>query len=169
MTIPYKSAMHILERYWLFLFILCWYYLSTMKYVCILCVDGYTISVCDMTQTYDSLWLFAANVFHPLGQELLSLISLSYDTDVMPCLYIHWNRKEVILITLLSLAAVYVVVVVKSVFKIGNVNAFHDDVIKWKHFPRYWPFVWRIHQHQWIPCTKASEAELWYFLWSAPE
>ena len=19
----------------------------------------------------------------------------------------------------------------------------HDDVIKWKHFPRYWPFVWR--------------------------
>ena len=21
----------------------------------------------------------------------------------------------------------------------------HDDVIKWKHFPRYWPFVWRIH------------------------
>ena len=18
----------------------------------------------------------------------------------------------------------------------------HDDVIKWKHFPRYWPFVW---------------------------
>ena len=23
---------------------------------------------------------------------------------------------------------------------------FHDDVIKWKHFPRYWPFVWRIHR-----------------------
>ena len=22
----------------------------------------------------------------------------------------------------------------------------HDDVIKWKHFPRYWPFVWRIHR-----------------------
>ena len=22
----------------------------------------------------------------------------------------------------------------------------HDDVIKWKHFPRYWPFVRRIHQ-----------------------
>ena len=21
----------------------------------------------------------------------------------------------------------------------------HDDVIKWKHFPRYWPFVWGIH------------------------
>ena len=33
-----------------------------------------------------------------------------------------------------------------------------DDVIKWKHFPRYWPFV----------RTKASDAELWC-LWSAPE
>ena len=39
----------------------------------------------------------------------------------------------------------------------------HDDVIKWKHFPHYWPFV-----HQWIPHTKASKAELWCFLWSAP-
>ena len=23
---------------------------------------------------------------------------------------------------------------------------FHDDVIKWKHFPRNWPFVWGIHR-----------------------
>ena len=22
----------------------------------------------------------------------------------------------------------------------------HDDVIKWEHFPRYWPFVWGIHR-----------------------
>ena len=22
----------------------------------------------------------------------------------------------------------------------------HDDVIKWKHFPRYRPFVWGIHR-----------------------
>ena len=31
-----------------------------------------------------------------------------------------------------------------------------DDVIKWWNFPRYW----------WIPRTKASDAELWCFLWS---
>ena len=37
----------------------------------------------------------------------------------------------------------------------------HDGVFKWKHFPRYWPFVRGIHQ--------ASDAELWCFLWSAPE
>ena len=23
---------------------------------------------------------------------------------------------------------------------------YHDDVIKWKHFPRNWPFVWEIHR-----------------------
>ena len=46
---------------------------------------------------------------------------------------------------------------------------FHDDVIKWKHFPRNWPFVREIHRSQWIPHTKASDAELWCFLWSASE
>ena len=25
-------------------------------------------------------------------------------------------------------------------------NKIHDDVIKWKHFPRYWPFVRGIHR-----------------------
>ena len=25
-------------------------------------------------------------------------------------------------------------------------HIFHDDVIKWKHFPRYWPFVRGIHR-----------------------
>ena len=28
----------------------------------------------------------------------------------------------------------------------SRVSIFHDDVIKWKHFPRYWPFVWGIHR-----------------------
>ena len=36
----------------------------------------------------------------------------------------------------------------------------YDDVIKWKHFPRYWPFVRAIHRFRWIPHTKASDAEL---------
>ena len=27
-------------------------------------------------------------------------------------------------------------------------NIYHDDVIKWKHFPRYWPFVRGIHRKQ---------------------
>ena len=46
----------------------------------------------------------------------------------------------------------------------------HDDVIKWKHFPRYWPFVREI--HRWPVVShhiKANDAELWCFLWSATE
>ena len=30
----------------------------------------------------------------------------------------------------------------------------HDDVIKWKHFPRNWPFVRGIHRSRWIPHTQ---------------
>ena len=45
----------------------------------------------------------------------------------------------------------------------------HDDVIKWKHFPRYWPFVREFAGPRTIPHTKASDAELWCFLWSASE
>ena len=43
----------------------------------------------------------------------------------------------------------------------------NDDVIKWKHLPRYWPFVRGI--HRWITLTKASDAELWCFLWCSSE
>ena len=44
----------------------------------------------------------------------------------------------------------------------------YDDVIKWKNFTPYWPFV-EFTGLRWIPRTKASDAELWCFLWSAPE
>ena len=43
----------------------------------------------------------------------------------------------------------------------------HDDVIKWKHFLRYWPYVQGI--HRWIPRIKASDAEIWHVLLSLPE
>ena len=42
----------------------------------------------------------------------------------------------------------------------------HDDVIKWKHIPRLWPFVWGI---RWIPRTDSGDAKLYCFLLSAPE
>ena len=48
------------------------------------------------------------------------------------------------------------------------VRTVHDDVIKWKHFPHYWPFLRGIHRSPVNSLTKASDAELWCFLWSAP-
>ena len=46
--------------------------------------------------------------------------------------------------------------------------AIHGDVIKWKYFPRYWPFVRGIHRPPVNSPHKASDAELWCFFWSAP-
>ena len=45
----------------------------------------------------------------------------------------------------------------------------HDDVIKCKHFPRCWYLRGEFTGHRWIPHTKASDAELWCFIWSTPE
>ena len=50
-----------------------------------------------------------------------------------------------------------------------RVHVCFDDVIKWKHFPRYWPFVRGVHRPLWIPLAKASDVALWYCFWSAPE
>ena len=46
---------------------------------------------------------------------------------------------------------------------------FHNDVIKWKHFPRYWPFVWEI--HRWLVNSphkgqlRGALMFLWYVSW----
>ena len=46
----------------------------------------------------------------------------------------------------------------------------HDDVIKWKHFRITDPLCGDVTgPRRIIPLTKASDAELCYFLWSAPE
>ena len=35
----------------------------------------------------------------------------------------------------------------REIFRFWDlVQLIHDDVIKWKHFPRYWPFVREIHR-----------------------
>ena len=53
----------------------------------------------------------------------------------------------------------------------GNLDRYgylHDDGIKWKHLPRYWPWG-ESTGNRWIPLTKANDTELWCFLWSEPE
>ena len=44
----------------------------------------------------------------------------------------------------------------------------HYGVIKWKQYPRYWPFVRGTTGHRWNTLTKASDVKFWCFLWSAP-
>ena len=47
----------------------------------------------------------------------------------------------------------------------------HESVIKWKHLPRYLPFVRGIQRSPMnsLHTVKAIDAELWRFLWSAPK
>ena len=47
--------------------------------------------------------------------------------------------------------------------------SFHDDVIKWEHFPRNWPFVRGGYTGHQCPLIKASDAEFWCFLSSVHE
>ena len=53
--------------------------------------------------------------------------------------------------------------------KLSKTMYYQDDVIKWKHFPRYRPFVRGIHRSSENSLTTASDAELRCFFWSAPE
>ena len=45
----------------------------------------------------------------------------------------------------------------------------HYDVIKWKHFPRYWPFVKGIHRSPVDSPHKGQWRGALMFLWCAPE
>ena len=42
---------------------------------------------------------------------------------------------------------------ISFIYRHITIVLWHDDVIKWKHFPRYWPFVRVFTGHRWIPCT----------------
>ena len=48
-------------------------------------------------------------------------------------------------------------------FSIQDIS--YDDVIKWKHFPVAGSLWGETTGHQWIPLTKASEAEFLCFFW----
>ena len=48
-------------------------------------------------------------------------------------------------------------------------SGIHDDVIKGKYFPRYWPFVRGIHRSPVNPPHKAGDTNLSCFLWSESE
>ena len=73
------------------------------------------------------------------------------------CGFTHWGRDKMADIsqTIFSDAFFWM----KSFVLLVKFHWSHDDVTKWKHFPRNWPFVSR-----WNPRTKASDAELWCFL-----
>ena len=86
------------------------------------------------------------------GPWLLGVAPCNYYTQLtcLPC------RMTCIMIQLFREMSVVFMIIFMCPGKNGVKT--HDVVIKWKPFPRYWPFV----------RTKAGDEELWCFLTSAP-
>ena len=76
------------------------------------------------------------------------MIYRSDDAFICICIYIH----VCISVNSIRLHGIYctsVSLILKCLVAYDKPHGWsHDDVIKWKHFPRYWPFVRRIHQSQ---------------------
>ena len=86
-------------------------------------------------------------------------ISLYHTANKIKCMLriqIHIKEKHCLVgirIALLNSWYIYIIIRVKVTANIVQTTAMqhqhihlHDDVIKWKHFPRYWPFVRGIHR-----------------------
>ena len=52
---------------------------------------------------------------------------------------------------------------------VGTIFLCHGEVIKWKHFPRYWPFVRGIHRSPVNSPYKGQWRGALMFLWFVPE
>ena len=63
----------------------------------------------------------------------------------MVCRQYHPRAPSPIMYTIPRCSSVYIRAIL-----------FHDDIIKWKHFPRYWPFVRGIHRSP-TPVTRSFD------------
>ena len=98
----------------------------------------------------------------PSTEDLVSELRRKYVLGIQPSFRTYewlWRNGKVVNVTeSLSSKTVHAdVLILVNICR--HSDALHDDVIKWKHFPRYWPFV----GHRWIPSTKASDAKLGVF------
>ena len=89
-----------------------------------------------------------SGVWHrAFGYLVLVLVSLAilyvyiYIWDNPNCIYIGDNPN----CNKFGQFTIYCGFTSKVRFPLFTCYCQHDDVIKWKHFPHYWPFVWGIH------------------------
>ena len=73
-------------------------------------------------------------VYNPSSSNPAVYICMYVYVCACVCTYIQWIRnQQVIIMTII-----------------------HDDIFKWKHFPRYWSFVWGIH---WSPVNSPHKGQ----------
>ena len=84
---------------------------------------------------------FTRHAWHPPPDAIRKQIFIHYfpdmatpDTHFIHCPWVlQWRSMSAL-------------TVIGIIFTFGRLDLTHDDVIKWKYFPRYWPFVWGIHR-----------------------
>ena len=140
---------------------------STM-HICITMHSSYQYKAFHYKDITDSRQSYHYNGKSHSGEDGLYIetdtVSLRDMTLFHEC---NFSRKYLRLRWILNMAYRYGSICVIAV--VADVLAPHDDAIKWKYFPGYWPLLREFTGHRWIPLTKASGAELKCFLWSAPE
>ena len=90
-----------------------------------------------------------------IGWIFCFLFSFHHQIERKLCCYVIWLKKNFQRKVNGSIA--------KWLFQIFHFR--HNEGIKWKHFLRSRPFVRGIHWSPVNSLTKASDAELWCFLW----
>ena len=93
------------------------------------------------------------------------------DVSILWRHHAYWNLKMVIF--LITIYHFYFLPDNPAHWRRWILPAFHDDVIKWKHFPRYWPFVRGIHRSpvnsphkgQWRGALMFSLTCVWINAW----
>ena len=125
-------------------------------------------------------WFFAGRGAY--NGPCLSYVTHSYLNclDMFILVYIrhmkknHYDMKKIIfhswkyVTTIISDKTCYVTSILKKGVFHSNALTTHNGVIKRKHFRVTGHLCGEFTGHRPIPLTKASDAELWCFLWSAP-
>ena len=137
-----------------------------------LCVSSLPISLVMIERIYilcliinikSEVW----TIIHCLGSGHQTMVCMSVCLDIY--LYLFCNNPERLFMTLVSLFIEEPIVRLSACLSSNDCNyhigyygryiihyhtvngllhhrKYHYDVIKWKHFPRYCPFVWGIHR-----------------------
>ena len=98
-------------------------------------------------------WITNASLLHSGEGNVWFIVLISiFILDVMwlfHCVWtlIYWRNLDLLTNTRNNSASFISIMRLQIRICISVIqNVIHDDVIKWKHFPRYWPFVREIHR-----------------------
>ena len=94
-------------------------------------------------------WVFPCNEFAFVYMSYFSKVpsGLRPTQNVNILSAFHWKNNLIFWLKFhwIPPGNMLALIQIMVLYWIGS-KLFHDDVIKWKHLPHYWPFVWGIHQ-----------------------